>query len=119
MAQLVERNLAKVEVAGSNPVFRSINLVKRPVGPDGIPPAARPVPLRPVVGQRTLDPLTEVRILEGQPPRAAARCRPPSGNLSRRRTQVVKGEVCKTSMQRFESARRLHISRTNGPLADS
>ena len=26
-----------------------------------------------------------------------------------RRTQVVKGEVCKTSMQRFESARRLHI----------
>jgi hypothetical protein len=26
---------------------------------------------------------------------------------SRRRTQVVKGEVCKTSMQRFESARRL------------
>ena len=25
-----------------------------------------------------------------------------------RRTQVVKGEVCKTSMQRFESARRLH-----------
>jgi hypothetical protein len=24
-----------------------------------------------------------------------------------RRTQVVKGEVCKTSMQRFESARRL------------
>ena len=25
----------------------------------------------------------------------------------RRRTQVVKGEVCKTSMQRFESARRL------------
>ncbi len=28
---------------------------------------------------------------------------------SGRRTQVVKGEVCKTSMQRFESARRLHI----------
>jgi hypothetical protein len=26
-----------------------------------------------------------------------------------RRTQVVKGEVCKTSMQRFESARRLHL----------
>ena len=26
-----------------------------------------------------------------------------------RRTQVVKGEVCKTSMQRFESARRLHF----------
>ena len=28
---------------------------------------------------------------------------------SGRRTQVVKGEVCKTSMQRFESARRLQI----------
>ncbi len=27
-----------------------------------------------------------------------------------RRTQVVKGEVCKTSMQRFESARRLQLS---------
>ena len=26
-----------------------------------------------------------------------------------RRTQVVKGEVCKTSIQRFESARRLQI----------
>jgi uncharacterized protein YecE (DUF72 family) len=26
-----------------------------------------------------------------------------------RRTQVAKGEVCKTSMQRFESARRLHL----------
>ena len=26
----------------------------------------------------------------------------------RRRTQVAKGEVCKTSIQRFESARRLH-----------
>ena len=28
---------------------------------------------------------------------------------SGRRTQVVKGGVCKTSMQRFESARRLQI----------
>jgi hypothetical protein len=27
--------------------------------------------------------------------------------LAGRRTQVAKGEVCKTSMQRFESARRL------------
>ena len=26
-----------------------------------------------------------------------------------RRTQVVKGAVCKTAMQRFDSARRLHI----------
>ena len=33
---------------------------------------------------------------------------PTTGPTSaRRRTQVVKGEVCKTSMQRFESARRL------------
>jgi hypothetical protein len=40
VAQLVERNLAKVEVAGSNPVFRSIFSWKRPVGLDGIPPAA-------------------------------------------------------------------------------
>lgn len=30
-------------------------------------------------------------------------------NFLGRRTQVVKGEVCKTSMQRFESARRLHF----------
>jgi hypothetical protein len=28
-----------------------------------------------------------------------------------RRTQVAKGEVCKTSMQRFKSARRLHLLR--------
>src|SRR5574341_638878 len=32
-----------------------------------------------------------------------------------RRTQVVKGEVCKTSMQRFESARRLQISLSLDP----
>jgi hypothetical protein len=31
-------------------------------------------------------------------------------NALGRRTQVVKGEVCKTSMQRFESARRLHFA---------
>lgn len=31
-----------------------------------------------------------------------------SGASKRRRTQVAKGEVCKTSIQRFESARRLH-----------
>jgi hypothetical protein len=34
---------------------------------------------------------------------------------SGRRTQVVKGEVCKTSMQRFESARRLQIPEKNPP----
>ena len=35
---------------------------------------------------------------------------------SGRRTQVVKGEVCKTSMQRFESARRLQPSLVVQPL---
>src|SRR5919198_4855698 len=34
-----------------------------------------------------------------------------------RRTQVVKGEVCKTSMQRFESARRLHYSEYSEPFS--
>ena len=29
--------------------------------------------------------------------------------LPGRRTQVVKGEVCKTFIRRFESARRLHL----------
>jgi hypothetical protein len=29
--------------------------------------------------------------------------------LAGRRTQVAKGAVCKTAMQRFEPARRLHI----------
>ncbi len=58
VAQLVEHNLAKVGVAGSNPVARSS-----------------------FRGQNEFHP--------------------------RRRTQVAKGEVCKTSMQRFESARRL------------
>ena len=29
-----------------------------------------------------------------------------------RRSQVAKAEVCKTSIQRFESARRLHMPRT-------
>src|SRR5204862_2208478 len=59
VAQLVEHHLAKVGVAGSSPVFRSIFLPgRRP---------QTPLPLRLVVGQRTLDPFTEVRILEGQP----------------------------------------------------
>ena len=31
-----------------------------------------------------------------------------------RRTQVVKGAVCKTAMQRFDPARRLHISLVRG-----
>ena len=53
-SSVVERHLAKVDVAGSNPVSRSIFLL-------GI----------------------------------------------RRRTQVAKGEVCKTFIRRFDSARRL------------
>src|SRR2546428_6103974 len=56
----VEHDLAKVGVAGSNPVSRSIT--------------------------RTVS----------------------SVLTSGRRSQVAKAEVCKTSIQRFESARRLH-----------
>ena len=65
MAQLVEHHLAKVRVAGSSPVFRStpFMLPARTVARQEI----EPLPLRLVVGQRTLDPLGEVRILEGQP----------------------------------------------------
>ena len=64
VAQLVEHHLAKVRVAGSSPVFRSIFLsaILR-----AAPRRDPPLPLRLVVGQRTLDPLGEVRILEGQP----------------------------------------------------
>ena len=61
VAQLVEHHLAKVRVAGSSPVFRSISL------PAGAAPATARLPPRLVVGQRTLDPLGEVRILGGQP----------------------------------------------------
>ena len=65
VAQLVEHHLAKVRVAGSSPVFRSTPSFCRL----GQAPAKsiEPLPLRLVVGQRTLDPLGEVRILEGQP----------------------------------------------------
>ena len=71
--------------------------------PDGRRHLIESLPLRLVVGQRTLDPLGEVRILEGQP---ASPVPPPA--LPGRRTQVVKGEVCKTSMRGSESHRRLH-----------
>ena len=49
VAQLVEHHLAKVRVAGSSPVFRSIFLSGTCAGPT-------PLALRLVVGQRTLDP---------------------------------------------------------------
>ena len=52
VAQLVEHHLAKVRVAGSSPVFRSIFLPGRSREPFEVPP----LPLRLVVGQRTLDP---------------------------------------------------------------
>jgi hypothetical protein len=68
------------------------------------------LPLRLVVGQRTLNPLGEVRILEGQPPPGPGRTR--RGTIPRLRGDVVKWfntEVCKTSIHRFESGRRLHI----------
>jgi hypothetical protein len=71
VAQLVEHHLAKVRVAGSSPVFRSISFLA--ADPDGVPPRFDPLPLRLVVGQRTLDPLGEVRILEGQPVLRGAR----------------------------------------------
>ena len=35
------------------------------------------------------------------------KARDPGGTTTRRRSQVVKAEVCKTSIRRFESARRL------------
>ena len=38
---------------------------------------------------------------------------PPGKGQTRRRSQAVKAEVCKTSMRRFESARRLHPSYQN------
>src|SRR5437667_8147291 len=59
-SSVVEHDLAKVGVAGSNPVSRSIT------------------------------------------------CTVSSVLALGRRSQVAKAEVCKTSIQRFESARRLH-----------
>ena len=69
-----------------------------------------------------MNPLGEVRILEGQPPSSPWIVVPPApegliarsyGTIRglRSRGDVVKWlntEVCKTSIQRFESARRLH-----------
>ena len=65
VAQLVEHHLAKVRVAGSSPVFRSTPFKLPTLA--GVRRRIEPLPLRLVVGQRTLDPLGEVRILEGQP----------------------------------------------------
>ena len=65
VAQLVEHHLAKVRVAGSSPVFRSILFTLPTL--TGFNRSIEPLPLRLVVGQRTLNPFGEVRILEGQP----------------------------------------------------
>ena len=70
----------------------------RRLGPAGSPPRDdAPVPLRLVVGQRTLDPLAEVRILEGQPPRPELRriagTEPRPDPLPRRRR--LRGDVPK------------------------
>src|SRR5439155_4459260 len=74
-SSVVEHDLAKVGVAGSNPVSRSIT------------------------------------------------CTVSSVLTSGRRSQVAKAEVCKTSIQRFESARRLHthprIHHGESPLEES
>src|SRR5215208_6474125 len=84
-----------------------------------LPPAL--MPLRLVVGQRTLNPLGEVRILEGQPYRLLDHRSSRSdevtscGRIRRLQGDVVKWfntEVCKTSIHRFESGRRLQLSRT-------
>ena len=104
---MVERNLAKVDVAGSNPVSRS-------------------VPRQRDRGRRQSRRATVVLFLFYDNPAAPI---PPGGGVffyrgweSRRRTQVAKGEVCKTSMHRFESDRRLSLctctqrSATDGPL---
>src|SRR5262249_14443797 len=75
-SSVVEHNLAKVGVAGSNPVSRSSSRTGRGVQA------------------------------------SSSLC------CTGRRSQVAKAEVCKTSMQRFESARRLHIycgERLQGP----
>ena len=56
VAQLVEHHLAKVRVAGSSPVFRSIFMSGLVLTDAGLPQLPRPMPRRLVVGQRTLDP---------------------------------------------------------------
>src|SRR6185369_12022409 len=60
---------------GQNRGSMSIRAHRQPVRPTRYPVGA-PVPLRLVVGQRTLNPLGEVRILEGQPHLPAEVVRP-------------------------------------------
>ena len=91
IAQLVERHLAKVNVAGSNPVSRSLSSANRHYSLTAHIPAVAEMAL----------PLEQLfvagfSISAGAFPSLAPY---PSG----------KGEVCKTFMRRFESARRLNI----------
>ncbi len=78
-SSVVEHNLAKVGVAGSSPVSRSILL-----------------PVHEKLGSHNIV-LSALDVLIFST----------SGKIWRR-TQVAKGEVCKTFIQRFKSARRLH-----------
>ena len=96
VAQLVEHHLAKVRVAGSSPVFRSIILPEGPAAPSS--------------SGRTAD---FGSVNRGSNPRGAASTRPRRG--ARPSGDVVKWfntEVCKTSIHRFESGRRLHSTRS-------
>ncbi len=90
IAQLVERNLAKVDVAGSNPVSRSVpwqrDRERRQSRPSFRYTSSCEVPRRPQSHQA-----------------AGLFLR----RLPRRRSQVAKAEVCKTSIHRFDSDRRL------------
>ena len=87
IAQLVERNLAKVDVAGSNPVSRSALRGREhsAIAPDV--------------------PVQTLPLLKVAPPPPI----PPGGGvfLYRATYPSGKGEVCKTFMHRFESGRRL------------
>ena len=107
VAQLVERNLAKVEVAGSNPVFRSTHSPVR---------VRKPGPAAPSSSGRTAD---FGSVSRGSNPRGAANLTP-AARVSRIPGDVAKwpnAGVCKTSIRRFESGRRLHsdLNRPPGP----
>jgi hypothetical protein len=97
IAQLVERNLAKVDVAGSNPVSRSVpwqwDRERRQSRRNSRFTSSCEMPRRPPSHQAAGSFL---------------------GGSMRRRSQVAKAEVCKTSMHRFESDRRL----LHAPISD-
>ena len=113
IAQLVERNLAKVDVAGSNPVSRSAlrgrgwSVIAPNVSVNTLPLVSGPAAPNPTRWRGSYF------ILRGElsPEEPAFTATYPSG----------KGEVCKTFMHRFESGRRLQWNRrcrrkSRGPL---